>query len=417
MADTLALEGARLIDGRGGDPIDSATVIVADGRIARAQPSHQARVPRGARHVDLTGLTLLPGLIDCHVHLLAELRPVQEEHSERLSERLYRGIPYAKATLDAGITTARDAGMTPAGMRIAIDDGIFPGPRLKVAVNIVTQTGGHGDWQLASGLDPGWITSDLPAGISDSPDEMRKVVRTMIRAGADWIKICSTGGVLSPLDPPDTPQFTVEEIAVAVAEAKAARLGGVMSHAIGAQGIKNAVHAGVRSIEHGYMIDEEAIDLMVRSGTWLVPTLHALVSVRERAEATPGSIAPWAMAKLDGVTVAQRETLPEAIRRGVKVAMGTDCGVGHHGTNARELGLLVAAGMSPMAAIESATRVAAQLLGLENEIGTIEAGKAGDLIAVAADPLTDPNAIADPMTVRLVIKGGVVAKDLDGRAS
>jgi len=417
VADTLALEGARLIDGRGGDPIDPATVLIADGRIARAQPSHLARVPRGARHVDLSGLTLLPGLIDCHVHLLSELRPVQEEHSERLSERLYRGIPYAKATLDAGITTARDAGMTPAGMRIAIDDGIFPGPRLKVAVNIVTQTGGHGDWQLASGLDPGWITSDLPAGISDSPDEMRKVVRTMIRAGADWIKICSTGGVLSPLDPPDTPQFTVEEIAVAVAEARAARLGGVMSHAIGAQGIKNAVHAGVRSIEHGYMIDDEAIDLMVRTGTWLVPTLHALVSVRERAEATPGSIAPWAMAKLDGVTVAQRETLPEAIRRGVKVAMGTDCGVGHHGTNARELGLLVQAGMSPMGAIESATRVAAQLLGLEDEIGTIEAGKAGDLIAVAADPLTNPGAIADPTTVRLVIKGGVVAKDLDGRAS
>ena len=417
MADTLALEGARLIDGRGGDPIELATVLVADGRIARAQPSHVARVPRGARHVDLSGLTLLPGLIDCHVHLLSELRPVHEEHSERLSERLYRGIPYAKATLDAGVTTARDAGMTPAGMRIAIDDGIFPGPRLKVAVNIVTQTGGHGDWQLASGLDPGWITSDLPAGISDSPDEMRKVVRTMIRAGADWIKICSTGGVLSPLDPPDTPQFTIEEIAVAVAEARAARLGGVMSHAIGAQGIKNAVHAGVRSIEHGYMIDEEGIDLLVRTGTWLVPTLHALVSVRERAEATPGSIAPWAMAKLDGVTVAQRETLPEAIRRGVKVAMGTDCGVGHHGTNARELGLLVQAGMSPMGAIESATRVAAQMLGMENEIGTIEAGKAGDLIAVAADPLTNPNAIADPTTVRLVIKGGVVAKDLDGRAS
>ena len=135
MADTLALEGARLIDGRGGDPIELATVLVADGRIARAQPSHVARVPRGARHVDLSGLTLLPGLIDCHVHLLSELRPVHEEHSERLSERLYRGIPYAKATLDAGVTTARDAGMTPAGMRIAIDDGIFPGPRLKVAVS------------------------------------------------------------------------------------------------------------------------------------------------------------------------------------------------------------------------------------------------------------------------------------------
>jgi len=417
VTETLALVGARLIDGRGGDPIESSTVVVADGRFAVAQSSRAARLPRGVRRVDVSGLTLLPGLIDCHVHLMSELRPVQEEHSERLSERLYRGIPYAKATLDAGITTARDAGMTPAGMRIAIDDGIFPGPRLKVAVNIVSQTGGHGDWTLASGLDPGWIASDLPAGIADGPDEMRKVVRTMIRAGADWIKICSTGGVLSPLDPPDTPQFTEQEIGVAVAEARAARLGGVMSHAIGAQGIRNAVNAGVRSIEHGYMIDEEGIDLLVRTGTWLVPTLHALVSVRERAEATPGSIAPWAMAKLDGVTVAQRETLPEAIRRGVKIAMGTDCGVGHHGTNARELGLLVEAGMSAMAAVEASTRVAAELLGLQDEIGTVEAGKAADLIAVAVDPLADPRAIADPATVRVVIKGGVVAKDLDRRAS
>ena len=176
--------------------------------------------------------------------------------------------------------------MTPAGMRIAIEDGIFPGPRLLVSVNIVSQTGGHGDWTLASGLDPAWITSDLPRGIADSPDEMRKVVRTMIRAGADWIKLCTTGGVLSPLDPPDTPQFTVEEIGVAVAEARAARLGGVMAHAIGAEGIRNALNAGVRSIEHGYMIDEEGIALLTETGAYLVPTLHALRSVRERADAT-----------------------------------------------------------------------------------------------------------------------------------
>ena len=417
MTRQIALTGLRLIDGRGGEPVESAVVVIDDDRIAWAGPSRGAKLPRAATRVDLGGQTVLPGLIDCHVHLLSHIRPTGDEHGERLSQRLYRGIPLARQTLEAGITTARDAGQTPAGMRLAIDEGIFPGPRLQVSVSIVSQTGGHGDWTLASGLDPGWVTSDMPAGIADSPDEMRKVVRTMIRAGADWIKMTTTGGVLSPLDPADTPQFTLEEIGVAVAEARAARLRGVMAHAIGADGIKNAVRAGVRSIEHGYMIDDEGIDLVREAGAFIVPTLHALQSVRERAEAEPGTFQPWAMAKLDGVTIAQRETLPEVIRRGVKVALGTDCGVGYHGTNAREIGLLVGAGMRPMQAIEAGTRVAAELLGLEDDLGTLVAGKLADLIAVDHDPLARPDRIGDPSSVRLVVKGGRVAKDLDGRVA
>ena len=290
-------------------------------------------------------------------------------------------------------------------MRTAIDEGLFPGPRLQVSVSVVSQTGGHGDWTLASGLNPEWVTSDLPAAIADSEDEMRKVARTIIRAGADWIKLCSTGGVLSPLDPPDTPQFTLEELGVAVYEARAARLRGVMAHAIGAEGVKNAVRAGIRSIEHGYMVDQEAIDLMVEHGTYLVPTLHALRSVRERADAKPGSMPDWAMAKLDTVVVAQQATLPEAIRAGIKVAMGTDCGVGYHGTNAREIGLLVEAGMTPMAAIEASTRVAAELLRRSDDIGTVEPGKLADVIAVDHDPLADPARIGDPASVRIVAQG------------
>lgn len=417
MTDPVVLVGGRLIDGRGGDPIEDAVVLIEDGRIAAAGSGDAIRLRGDIRRIDVGGLTLLPGLIDSHVHLVAEIRPTQVEHSERLSERMYRGIPFARRTLEAGVTTARDAGMTPAGMRIAIQEGIFPGPRLLVSVNIVSQTGGHGDWTLASGLNPGWVASDLPSGITDSPDEMRKVVRTMIRAGADWIKICSTGGVLSPLDPPDTPQFTVEEISVAVQEARAARLGGVMAHAIGSAGIHNALRAGVRSIEHGYMIDEEGISLLRETGAFLVPTLHALRSVQERADASPGSMPTWAMAKLDTVVVAQRQSLPEAIRAGVKIAMGTDCGVGYHGTNAREIGLLVEAGMTPMAAIEASTRVAAELMRRSDDLGTIEGGKIADVIAIDHDPLADPDRIGDPATVRLVIKDGVVFKDLDGRDS
>lgn len=415
MTESTALVGGRVIDGRGGEPIEDGVVLLEAGRVAAIGRARDILLGRSHRRVDMAGLTLLPGLIDSHVHLLSEIRPTQVEHSERLSERFYRGIPFAARTLDAGVTTARDAGMTPAGMRIAIEQGIFPGPRLLVSVNIVSQTGGHGDWTLASGLDPAWITSDLPAGIADSPDEMRKVVRTMIRAGADWIKLCSTGGVLSPLDPPDTPQFTVEEISVAVEEARAARLGGVMAHAIGAEGIRNALRAGVRSIEHGYMIDDEGIAMLLEKGAYLVPTLHALRSVRERAEASPGSMPAWAMAKLDMVAVAQRASLPEAIRAGVRIAMGTDCGVGYHGTNAREIGLLVEAGMTPMQAIEASTRVAAELLRREADVGTLEAGKVADVIGVDHDPLRDPDRIGDPTSVRLVVKDGTPAKDLDER--
>jgi imidazolonepropionase-like amidohydrolase len=417
VTDQTAFAGARLIDGRGGDPIEDAVVVVDGERIVTAGPARGAKIPRGARRVDLAGTTLLPGLIDCHVHLLSHVRPVQEEHSERLAQRHYRGMPWARATLDCGITTARDAGMTPAGMRDAIAEGLFPGPRLQVAVNIVSQTGGHGDATLASGLDPAYLASDMPSGIADSPDEMRKVVRTMIRAGADWIKLCTTGGVLSPLDPPDTPQFTVEEISVAVAEARAARLRGVLAHAIGHEGIRNAVIAGVRSIEHGYMVDEPTIDLMVERGTFLVPTLHALRSVRERADAAPDTFLPASMAKLDVVTEAQRRTLPIAIERGVKVALGTDCGVGWHGTNAREIGLLVESGMTPMGAIRAGTAVAAELLGLAADLGTLETGKLADLIAVDHDPLADPVRIGRPDSVRLVVKAGQVAKDMDRRAA
>ena len=164
-----AFVGGRLIDGRGGDPIDDAVILVEDGRIAAVGSGEAVRLRGDVQRVDLAGLTVLPGLIDSHVHLVSEIRTTQVEHSERLSERMYRGIPYARRTLEAGVTTARDAGMTPAGMRIAIDDGIFPGPRLLVSVNIVSQTGGHGDWTLASGLDPGWITSDLPRGHRGQP--------------------------------------------------------------------------------------------------------------------------------------------------------------------------------------------------------------------------------------------------------
>ena len=415
--DGFVIIGRSLIDAVSPEPLDSPVVVVRGQRIERLGEARSVTLPSDLPRIDATGLTLMPGLIDCHVHLTYLVRPPDVEISISRSRRAYDVIEFARQTVDAGVTTVRDAGYAPAGVRSAIDDGVFIGPRMQLSINIVSQTGGHGDETLQTGIIPRVDLSDVPSAIADGEAEVRKVVRTLIRAGADWIKLCASGGILSPSDPPDSPQLTVSEIAVAVQEARAARLRGVMAHAIGSDGIKNALKAGVRSIEHAYMLDEEAIDMLLAAHAYLVPTVTALTSIKERGLAEPGSIPAVGLAKLDACWDAQRETLREAIRRGVRIAMGTDCGVGRHGTNAREVGLLVEQGMSPMQAIHACTAMSAELLGLDRELGTLEPGKLADLIAVAKDPLSDPSTLADPASVRIVAKGGVVLKDPECRAS
>jgi imidazolonepropionase-like amidohydrolase len=308
-----------------------------------------------------------------------------ERLSRPFSYQFYAAARNLESTLAAGITTVRDAGGADLGIQQAVADGLVNGPRLLLAVNIIGQTGGHTDGWFPSGYDvplslphPG-----RPDAVADGVDELRKVVRSLIKAGADVIKICTTGGVLSPRDDPRHTQFSPAEIDVVVAEAAAAgRV--VMAHAQGSAGIKNAVRAGVRSIEHGIHLDEEAIDLMLANETWLVPTLVAPRSVIAAADA--GAQLPDAVvSKAKEVAEVHMASVSAAVAAGVQVAMGTDSGVGPHGENLDELPLMEACGMTPAEVLVSATSGAARLCGLQDETGRLAPGLAADIVVVDGD--------------------------------
>jgi len=407
---TTAIVGATLIDGTGADPVEGSTVVIEDDRITRVGAS-TVPIPRDAAVLDAEGCFLLPGLIDTHVHLTLDgnFDPAVRVMTPP-SLRLLRAVPNARATLDAGITTVRDAGWTPPGVKLAIEQGFFPGPRMQLAIGILSQTGGHGDPHLPCGLGLAATLLDIPAAVVDGPTEVQRAARELLRDGADWIKVCATGGVLSRGDHPAATQFTGEELAAAVNEARAQGKR-VMAHAMGTEGIKNAIRAGVRSIEHGVWLDEEAVELMVEEEAWLVPTLLAPVAILERAEAAPGSMPEWAVTKTRECIAAHRASFRRAAAAGVRIAMGTDCGVGAHGENARELRLMVEGGMTPMQAIVSATGNAAQLLYPSSApVGSVAPGKLADLVVVTSNPLDDVSVLERPAEMVLITKNGVAHK-------
>jgi imidazolonepropionase-like amidohydrolase len=404
----LLLRRARLIDGSGAAPQDGVDVLVEAGRISRVGRGLPA--PAGAVELDLGGRTLLPGFIDAHTHLTGD---PQRSHAEAVARDVtwtdadlaLRGAANARATLLAGFTTVRNVGGTLAdrSLRDAIARGDLPGPRLLVAVHAVGITGGHCD--DSNGLHPDLLGGppDFRVGIADGPDELRKAVRHQLKLGADVIKICATGGVLSQGDGVGAPQLTPAEMAAVVDEAARAERK-VAAHAHGTLGIKDAVRAGVHSVEHGSMLDAEAIDLMKRRGTFLVPTVSVGAYVEEAARA--GRLSPDSAAKALAVAPRMRDSLVRAYKAGVKIAFGTDAGVFEHGTNAREFVALVDLGVAPMDAILFATRNAAELLGLR-DLGQVKPGFVADLVAVDGDPLADIRALERPA---LVVQGGVVVR-------
>jgi imidazolonepropionase-like amidohydrolase len=384
----LTAEGARRLLFRGGRLFDgsatlrAADLAVEDGRIVVVGPGLD-----GDESLDLQGRTVLPGLFDCHTHLMVGHIDLWRLAQTPFSYRFYESVRNCAATLAAGITTVRDAGGADLGLKQAVADGLIAGPRMLISLSMLSQTGGHGDDWLASGqivhafLPP---HPGIPETLVDGPDEMRRAVRLLVRMGADVIKVATSGGVLSPRDKPTHPHLRPEELAVLVEEATAAGLA-VMAHAQASDGIKNAVRAGIRSIEHGIYLDEEAIELMLERGTYLVPTLMAPGGVLDAA-AAGASIHEASVAKAKEVVEIHRRSFGRAVEAGVKVAMGTDSGVTPHGRNLRELELMRAGGMPPDAVLRATTSVAAELLGLEADSGSLDEGKRADLVVIDGDP-------------------------------
>lgn len=363
-------------------------IVVDGGSISSVTEGGQGSHDAGDTYVDCAGKTIIPGVIDCHVHLMSTGASNTSSFHDPFSLQFYNSVDNMEKTLKGGVTTVRDAGGTDLGAKVAVETGIVRGPRLSIAVNIMSQTGGHGDFHLVSGADSPFLAPHpgRPSGVADGLEEVQRKTRELLRAGADHIKICSTGGVLSPRDDPRHSQFTEAEIAVIVAEA-AAQGAHVMSHAQGAPGIKNAVRAGVRSIEHGIYLDDEAIDLMLENGTFLVPTLQAPQAVIKASEA--GSALPQSVVdKAHSVIEAHQESITKAHEAGVKIAMGTDAGVGPHGENLEEISLLAGAGLSTTEALAAGTSVAAELLGHDN-VGRIAEGALADLVVVDGDLSTE----------------------------
>ncbi len=408
---TTAITNATLIDGTGADPVANATVL-ADGERITAVGA-DVSIPPDAEVIDAGGRTLMPGLIDCHVHLWGRVTHLQERLLTPPTLNAFYAMRNAQRTLDAGVTTVRDASGSPLGLKMAIERGLIPGPRMRIAVRMLSQTGGHGDGTMPSGANPGSTPDEAPEWpntVVNGPDEVRVAVRKLLRAGADFIKLSSTGGVLSPADEPGHTQFTPEEIAVMVYEAKAQGKT-CMAHAQGTQGILNAVLAGVESIEHGIYVDDQCIDEMKKRGTYLVPTLVAPVWVLRHAERMPGSILPQSVRKTKEVMENHKRNIGIAARAGVKIAMGTDSGVGHHGSNAEELQLMCEAGLTPMQAIVASTKTASECVHMANDVGTVEAGKYADLLLVDGDPLSDITVLQDKARLSLIMQGGRKHKD------
>jgi imidazolonepropionase-like amidohydrolase len=406
QSSTYVLRAARLFDGTSDALVQPGQIVVANGVI---QSVGSAAVPSGATVIDLGDATLLPGFIDSHTHITYDFDPdyngARLRDLERpVAEKAIRATANARKTLMAGFTTVRDVGsrdFIDVGLRNAINSGLTPGPRMLVAVHSLGSTGGHCDG--GAGFTFGTLNheSGPEDGVINSPEQARYAVRFNIKYGADVIKTCASGGVLSPTDDVDSPQLTQAELDALVDEAHALRRK-TAAHAHGAEAAKRAIRAGIDSIEHGTFLDDEALRMMHDKGVFLVPTLATRIGLNE------SKFPPLVQVKADRALKQQDALVKRALALGVKIALGTDAAVYPHGDNAIEFVLMAADGMTAAQSLKAGTSVAAELLGLQEKIGALKPGMAADIVAVPGNPIADIKLV---QSVLFVMKGGSVYKN------
>ena len=394
------IKAGHLVDVLAGKVLDNQMVVI-QGEVIKEVGQNLA-TPADTKVIDLSSSWLLPGLIDCHTHLSGQSENYYADifRKSPIDQAVYAHV-YTRRALEAGFTTCRDVGsgeFIDVALKKAINAGKIPGPRLFVAGHILSATGGHGD---LNGFSP-YLHFETADGVVDGVDAIRKKVRWNIKYGADLIKFTATAGVLSEEESVGAPQFSAEEMKAIVDEA--AMWGRrVAAHAHGAEGVKRAIKAGVTSIEHGSILDDEAIALFKEHGTYLVPTVYVGFSVVEHAK--EWNLPEKLVEKARSINAQKMACLRKAIEGGVKIAYGTDAGVFPHGENAKDFRYLVEAGMTQMQAIQAATVTAASLIGQSEKIGSLESGKFADLIAVSSDPFKDVTVLEK---IPFVMKGGVV---------
>jgi imidazolonepropionase-like amidohydrolase len=401
----LVLTGATLIDGTGRDPMEDSVVVAEGSSILEVGKSDQIRIPAGAEVIDVRGKTVMPGMIDCHVHISITTMDVERRLMTPRTVEIFQAAEMMRRTLHAGFTTVRDAGtLKDVGFRQAVEMGLVEGPRVVVAGALVP-TGGHFDVYYPRGVELPFFGGERCDGVP----EVRKAARRVLRQGVDCIKICTTGGSVYPGDSREYTEWTVKEVQAIVQEASA-RGRAVMAHAGNAEGIRNALLGGVWSVEHGSPLEEETIQMFLERGTYLVPTLLPAQVLYEKGEGIPhGGVSHLQM---EMRRQAGAENFKRAVDAGVKIAVGTDAlGEDTHGINARELELMASYGFSPMEAIVAATKTASEVCRLDSRIGTLEPGKLADLLVVDGDPLDDISILQDKSRLSLIMKEGSVYVD------
>jgi len=403
QAKRTVVHAGKLLDVKSGDTLSDQAIVIEGEKIVSVGPMSAVKLSGGEQRIELGNATVLPGLIDAHTHLTFNPQFGYDSLAISIPREALIGARNARVTLEAGFTTVRNVaadGYADVALRDAINAGDVPGPRMLVSGPPLSITGGHCDNDLLP-----YEYHATADGVADGVEQVQHKVREIIKYGADLIKVCATGGVLSKGDDPNASQYTLEEMKAIVADAH--RLGRkVAAHAHGAQGVIWASEAGVDSVEHGHLMNDEAVATLKKNGTYLVPTLYLMDWHREHA--AQANLPAFVKAKMELVSAVGKQNVKKAMQAGVKIAMGTDAAVYPHGLNAHELAVYVGLGMSPLHAIQSATINDADLLGWSDKVGAIESGKWADIIAVDGDPLRDVTTLQH---VTFVMKGGEVVKN------